>query len=107
MEHAQAVAKGLEALRAALQQALGLEPDAVPEMGPQETALALENLRNCLERDDAQALDTFKQLQPALRRLLGEEAFRQVETALESFEMEQALELLQTGGAFRSKAGAG
>jgi CheY-like chemotaxis protein len=97
---AQGLALRLTELREALQQALSLEPDHASALGPAETVQALAALRTYLERDDAQAVDAFKRLQPSLRLRLGAEPYQRAEAALEAFDLEQALQLLQSGGAF-------
>jgi two-component system, sensor histidine kinase and response regulator len=100
LDFVQALSTSLAQVREALRRALGLEADNAQEMAPAEAAVALEALRGYLEKDDAQAVDAFNRLQATLRRLLGEEVFGRVEAALEAFELEQALDLLQRGGAF-------
>jgi HPt (histidine-containing phosphotransfer) domain-containing protein len=100
LDCAQALATSLHRLRQALSQALRLEAPSAPELSPAEARLALEDLRGYLERDDAQAVDAFQRLQPTLRRRLGDQAFGRAEAALEAFELDAALELLHSGGAF-------
>ena len=70
-----------------------------------DKAQALQSLRAYLERDDARALEVFARLESGLRDLVGEAQFRLVEAAMNAFELEQALELLQSGGAFATPGG--
>jgi predicted ATPase/signal transduction histidine kinase/DNA-binding response OmpR family regulator/HPt (histidine-containing phosphotransfer) domain-containing protein len=97
---AQAVAASLATVREALQWALSPESDSAAELSPAETVQALQALRAYLERDDAQAVDAFKRLQPTLRQRLSAQHYSRAEVALEAFDLEEALQQLQSGGAF-------
>jgi signal transduction histidine kinase/DNA-binding response OmpR family regulator len=84
---------------------LGPEPAAGGAMTSGETAAALQSLRTHLERNDAQALEVFARLEGMLRDWVGAAQFRLVEVAMDAFELEQALELLQSAGVFSHPAG--
>jgi CheY-like chemotaxis protein len=99
-------ARSLASVRDALKAALGLQADVLPELGAVDAARELEALRRYLERDDAQAVDTFHKLQARLRSFLGDALFGQVEAALEGFAFDEALALLNRSGAFGAVSGA-
>jgi hypothetical protein len=81
-----------------------LAPTGAPAVPVDESALALRALRTYLERGDARALETFADLEDRLRSRVGAAHFRLVEAAMEAFELDQALELLHSGGAFMPRA---
>ncbi len=98
--HAEALVSALGSVRDALRSALSLEADSRQEMSEAEVASALFELRGYLQDDDARAVDCFNKLQSHLCMLLGDAQFTEVESALEGFDLDGALEKLEAAGAF-------
>jgi signal transduction histidine kinase/DNA-binding response OmpR family regulator/HPt (histidine-containing phosphotransfer) domain-containing protein len=98
-------AASLAAVRDALKTAFGLQAEAIPEMSDAEAGRELAALRAYLERDEAQAIDSFRKLQRSLRRQLGDAAFHQVEAAMEGFSFDEALARLNGSAVFGAVSG--